>query len=295
MGEKEAKTKEAVFRSAYTIMQDMDSTHRELIQVLDKIYFSILKVDIENDSVCMLQSMGHPEAIGGILGWNQYLKMTSGLFVPDDRGKVWVNFCRDSLLQKYEAGDAFFEMDALYIREGELKGMKMSALFQNDNGVAVAYVSVRNSSMECLRSHILNEYIYENCDYFCYLDSKNNSYTMFERAENGAPHPPVKSKNYEADMVAYGEEVVEASEREAVIRAMKLENVCAQLENKEVYTVYCGIMDPVRGYTRKKLEFRYYERSTGMILFSRTDITDVYLEEEKTRGTYGGITKSTDG
>ena len=60
---------------------------------------------------------------------------------------------------------------------------------------------------------------------------------------------------------------------------MSLERVLEELSHKEVHTFTCGINDPQRGYTRKRLEYRYYDREKQLILLSRTDITDVYEEE----------------
>lgn len=49
--------------------------------------------------------------------------------------------------------------------------------------------------------------------------------------------------------------------------------------NRDV--IYCGVEDPIRGYTRKKLEYRYYDRDEQMVLLSRTDLTDLYLEQQR--------------
>lgn len=40
-------------------------------------------------------------------------------------------------------------------------------------------------------------------------------------------------------------------------------------------------MEEGRGYTRKRLEYRYYDRDAQMILLVRTDVTDVYYENKQ--------------
>mgnify|MGYP005801953751 FL=1 len=64
-----------------------------------------------------------------------------------------------------------------------------------------------------------------------------------------------------------------------VIREMQIDRVLEQLDLYGVHSFYCGVTDPIRGYTRKQLSYRYYDRNTRMVLLSRTDVTDVYLEE----------------
>ena len=61
---------------------------------------------------------------------------------------------------------------------------------------------------------------------------------------------------------------------------MAVDRVLEQLEENDVHSFYCGIIDPVRGYTRKRLEYRYYNRKSGMILLTRTDVTSIYLEQK---------------
>ena len=66
-----------------------------------------------------------------------------------------------------------------------------------------------------------------------------------------------------------------------VIREMRIERVLEQLGAHGMHAFYCGILDPVRGYTRKRLEYRYYDQPSGMILLSRSDVTAIYREQQE--------------
>lgn len=44
-------------------------------------------------------------------------------------------------------------------------------------------------------------YVYGNCDYFIYLDAKNNTYSMFSGSSSGTPLPPVQCDDYERQMI----------------------------------------------------------------------------------------------
>jgi diguanylate cyclase (GGDEF)-like protein len=62
---------------------------------------------------------------------------------------------------------------------------------------------------------------------------------------------------------------------------MRIERVLEQLGAHGMHAFYCGILDPVRGYTRKRLEYRYYDQPSGMILLSRSDVTAIYREQQE--------------
>ena len=103
---------------------------------------------------------------------------------------------------------------------------------------------------------------------------------MFSGDPNGTPLPPSVCSDYEAAVVAYAESFVPEEDREMVIREMGRRRVLEQLEKKGVHAFTTGVMEK-QGYTRKRLEYRYYDREAQMVLLTRTDITDIYLEEQQ--------------
>lgn len=45
----------------------------------------------------------------------------------------------------------------------------------------------KEHQQENLLRSIINLFVYNNCDYFIYLDVKQNSYTMFSGSRSGTP------------------------------------------------------------------------------------------------------------
>ena len=56
----------------------------------------------------------------------------------------------------------------------------------------------------------------------------------------------------------------------------------AELEQHDVYSFTCGLVDEHGTYTRKRLAYRYHDKKNQMIFLSRIDITNVYMEEKRT-------------
>lgn len=140
---------------------------------------------------------------------------------------------------------------------------------------------VRDADEQHLLRNVVDRYVYSNCDYFIYLDAKNNSYTMFSGSSDGTPLPPAQCNDYATELVNYAEAFVVPEDRQMVIREMRIERVLEQLGAHGMHAFYCGILDPVRGYTRKRLEYRYYDQPSGMILLSRSDVTAIYREQQE--------------
>lgn len=266
-----------------TMVKSLDNIHQELLHVLSQIYYTFVRIDLRQNLAYFIQCRKYPEALGYPFNWEEYLELTSSVYLPDEKERVLKGLSCSHLIELCENNEQFYTMDVLYLKNGSLSSMKIMALLEYDGDIPVAYISTRNSSADCLRNHIINTYVYNDCDYFCYVDAKHNSYKMFSTADNGTPLPPVQSNNYSADMVAQAEKFVVPEDQDFVISEMRLERVLSQLEKTDSHSFYYGVMDPVRGYTRKRLEYRYYERNTQMVLLSRTDVTDIYLEEETKR------------
>lgn len=150
------------------------------------------------------------------------------------------------------------------------------------DGHRYAYVLVRNTGVDNILISIVRQYVYDACDYFVYLDAKNNSYTMFRGMAN-TPLPPTQGTDYETAVVEYAREFVAPEDQEMVIAAMHLPKVKAELEQHDVYSFTCGLVDEYGTYTRKRLAYRYHDKKNQMIFLSRIDITNVYMEEKRTQ------------
>ena len=178
-----------------------------------------------------------------------------------------------------ESGEDSFMLDVSYIKKGRTNWLSIMVRMVEKDGGFCAYVFVRRNNEEHLLKSIIDLYVYNTCDYFIYLDAKNNSYVMFSGSSSGTPLPPEICDDYAAALVDYARSFVVPEDQEMVIREMQIDRVLKQLEAHGSHSFFCGVSDPARGYTRKQLTYRYYDRKAGMILLSRTDVTGVYLEE----------------
>lgn len=252
----------------------------ELMTALNEMFYAILCVKPEEDTVLILQSSEHPCSAQQKLSWTEYLGRYSVILTEESYRKVKERFSSEALLASSRKGERNFTLDASYLKEGKTNWLTASALVKEQpDGRPYVYIFIRQTNEEHLLRSIIELYVFNICDYFIYLDARNNSYVMFSGSTSGTPLPPEICNDYEAATIEYAHSFVVQEDQEMVIREMQLERVLDQLDRHGVHTFYCGVIDPVRGYTRKQLSYQYYDRDAQMILLSRTDVTGIYLEE----------------
>lgn len=269
-------------RSNRISSRTMQNVQRELFNVLNHAYVSIARVDLARRDAVILQSRERPETIARVYDWNTLLRHCCAAYLGEsDSQMILHSFSSAHLLQIFKSGQHTLSRD-VRLTTGRLRWISVSAFLVQEEGCSpYAYVMIRDADEQHLLRNVVDRYVYNNCDYFIYLDAKNNSYTMFSGSSDGTPLPPAQCRDYATELVKYAEAYVVPEDRQMVIREMQIERVLEQLSVNGLHAFYCGVLDPVRGYTRKRLEYRYYDQPSGMILLSRTDVTAIYREQQK--------------
>lgn len=269
-------------RPNHTGSMTIDNIQGELFNVLNHAYVSIARVDLARRDGVILQSREKPETIARVYGWDTLLRHCCAAYLGESDSKMVLHsFSSAHLLHTFESGQHTLSRD-VRLTTGKLRWISISAfLVQEEGHPPYAYVMVRDADEQHLLRNVVDRYVYSNCDYFIYLDAKNNSYTMFSGSSDGTPLPPDQCNDYATELVKYAEAFVVPEDRQMVIREMRIERVLEQLGTHGMHAFYCGILDPVRGYTRKRLEYRYYDQPSGMILLSRSDVTAIYREQQE--------------
>ena len=252
-----------------------------LDEALNEMFFSVLRVDLDANTVTVLQSKEPSPNRQGPEDWTAYLDRYQPLMTPSGFAKMKRALSPAALRARASGGEKRFSLEVPYKRLGEEQTdwLTISAVFRGEEH-RYAFLFVKQSNEEHLLRDIIDLYVYRTCDHFIFLDAKNNCYTTFSGNDTNTPLMPPVSQDYEASLASYAQTYVVPEDREMTIREMSLERVLDQLERHGVHTFYVGVSDPVRGYTRKQLTYQYYDREARTVLLSRTDVTGVYLEEQ---------------
>lgn len=253
----------------------------ELLDVLNNIFLFIAKIDLENNKISILQNRTSVEYPYGDDKWDRHLDYYLSFILEQERDMIKYNLSKENLLSFFEIKQSTFYITLPYLKkENQIKWLGATInFFVNRENEKIAYLMIHEPNENLLLKDIVNLYVYNNCDYFIYLDAKKNNYIMFCGSNSGTPLPPAVCNDYSSEIVKYADDFVVPEDRDMVIRNMTLEVVLKNLNEKGIHSFMCGVIDPVRGYTRKRLTYRYYNKENQMILLSRTDITDIYNQE----------------
>lgn len=252
----------------------------KLAAAVGKQYYSISEVELVNGRSWTLKDKANPELVGRLSLWSKALTAGIQRIYPEDRAYLLRELSLATLGQMLDRGEDERRFEARILSDGTPRWIEVeiSVLSHQERKLLVA---IRNNDEPRLLQQIVKLYVYRNCDYFIYLDIRNDRYEMLWRQDGERALPPRRSERYTADFIAYIDAYVAREDREAVKAVIRPEHILSALGRECEYTFLYGLNDPQRGYTRKRLQYLYYDMTAQTVLLTRTDVTDIYFDTKR--------------
>lgn len=247
----------------------------ELLDALDHIFLSVVKLELDSGNALLLQSFGQKENVGYTFKWEQFLDFYRSLVLPEEVEKLSSALYIDRLRELREAGRTHFRLNLACRPQTALEWLELTVHLPADTNNA--FILMRQSNDNYLLHRIIEMYVYSNCDCFYFLDVEKNCCTMFN-GKPDTPLPPPVCTDYSSEIIDYAKTYVVPEDRKLVIHEMSLSRVLQVLQKQEIHSFTFGMLDKNGRYTRKQMEYRYYDRKKNSILLTRTDVTDLYEE-----------------
>ena len=257
-------------------------THRLLSQCTALLYKEMLYLCLSDGTATVLYSEGEKQT-GKTYRWDEYLSFWSEIHLKaEDRERMRAHYSYDRVREQL-SGREWETLDLTYFPENENGSPEhvTTLLCREDGNPDEACLIVRAMEEGYLLRSIVNRYVYSHCDYFIYLDAVEDSYVMLSASKSGTPLPAAQSSNYTREMERYVGQAVVPEDRNRVVFEMSLPRMFEMLEKRELYSFAYGVIDPKRGYTRKRMEYCYHDRGRQMMMLTRTDITASYFEDKR--------------
>lgn len=252
----------------------------KLAAAVGKQYYSISEVELVNGQSWILKDKAHPELVGCLSLWSKALEVGAQRIYPDDRAYLLRELSLAALGRMLDKGEDERRFEARILTDGTPRWIEVevSVLSRQERKLLVA---IRNNEERRLLQQIVKLYVYRNCDYFIYLDARNDRYEMLWCQDSERALPPRRSEHYTADFIEYIDTYVAQEDREEMKAVIRPEHILAALGLEHGHTVLYGLNDPQRGYTRKRLQYLYYDATAQTVLLSRTDVTDIYFDTKR--------------
>ena len=267
-------------RNAARLMQ----LNRDLFGVFLDAYIGIAQLDLDQGIGTIIQCIPMPDLALRSFKWGRMIGyLCSTVIYPGDRDIFAGTFSLKHMREVWGYGHKNMSLEVRYSQDGEnFRWAEVNAmLFRQEDMPDKVYLAMRDTSEQHLLKGIVERYVYSHCDYFIYLNARNNSYVMFSSKGDGTPLPPEHCDDYEKAIEIYVRKYIAPEDQELAIREMRISRVLEELDRTGEHNFYCGVMDAERGYTRKRLQYLYYDKESQMVLMTRTDVTDIYLEQRR--------------
>lgn len=266
------------------IMENNKEVYVTLLQSLQNIYDDIDVLNLDTEQLLVLRNSHNPKQEGQTVSYRfEADEFCNYSIMQEDRAVAEKILDMEELRHFYDSGEESNSVELRVCANGdnyEWVELNIQALPYAQNKEKKLLITVRNIDKSKLMRGIIDRFIYDSCDYFIYLDAKNDSYVMFSGNDNGTPLPPYTCNSYSTELIKYAHDYVVEEDQQYTIEQMELSHVITQLDKYGEHTFYVGINEE-NGYRRKCLRYLYYDRGNKMILLVRTDVTDVYLEEKR--------------
>ncbi|MEG2253678.1 MAG: histidine kinase dimerization/phospho-acceptor domain-containing protein, partial [Clostridia bacterium] len=193
-------------------------------------------------------------------------------------------FNRESLLQAYRAGRTSINQESyMSFCKNKVLWVKVQLdMFQNPKtGDIEAYIYATDIDRNKTSSLLINTVVNMDYDYLALLDVLSDQYTIFTKTDGKTALPPFHTSNYQDEVARYNREFLVEEDIERNTYEMSYENLLAQLEKQDVYTIYCSIREADGAISRKKMQFSYLDKPRKKIILTRSDITELSNEEQR--------------
>lgn len=266
--------------AALTMLKKLDiDVDSEVARFFTQVHHALVRINLVTGKALVIHSTIASE-VGGVYRWDEYLATHTQEFIHEsDQPRAIQNFGVRALKKNALAGQELCVMD--FAARGLTSTREELSLISYipPGHKNIAYFGVRSAVNNSIDNSIINQFVYQNSDFFLYIDATNNSYIRFSGERCGTALPP-SSTNYSRDLRAYILSHVVPEDQALVLRELELAHMIRHLDRDGTNSFTYGVTAP-DGYRRKKVTYYYHDAVTKMILLARTDITDIYNEMVK--------------
>lgn len=265
--------------------QSMDylEDERILAQAFLENYISVVKLDLSSGEAYVLKSEYDQEIERKACSWPELVqRYAQRRAYPPDK-EVVLSLTLEKLRRFAETGEGNFPLEIRCQPVGGNYEFQWTELSANRIGSDIdqVLITTRNINETRLIRCIVDLFVYQNYDYLYLIDAKTDSYTRFTGRKGSTPVPPEKGEHYTEDMIHYNSKYVVPEDIERVTSNMRLPHVMEMLEQRDMYSFTSSGITKDGRYRHSRVVFLYYDKSSKLILTARTDVTQIYLEEQE--------------
>lgn len=211
-------------------------------------------------------------------------KLSCTAVSPEKAEEIACKMNRSQLLKDFANG--ITEGSIEYLRkmpQGENRWIltRYSMYEEPESGDIVCFVYSYDETEHVVDRQITTKLSNMECEALGLLDVTTGQYKLRNIYSAIEGLPVAASGDFEECARLRIQTIAVKSECQSLLQEFQIENIRAQLEKKEDYYIVYSVTDDEKNIRRKRFRLCYLDDSKNVILYSRTDITDIYQKEQE--------------
>ncbi|MEG1684293.1 MAG: PAS domain-containing protein, partial [Oscillospiraceae bacterium] len=193
-------------------------------------------------------------------------------------------FQRSRLLDAYEAGTSHIELElpcVLRNEQVEWISIQLTLTRHPSSQDVICFVYAVNIQEKKQLQAMVDAIIATDYETISLIDAVHNTYVTYQRGPDGTTLPPRFSDDYERGTTDFAKRHIVPEDWAQNQADLRLQNLREQLKRHKIFRSLCRMVDESGEIRRKQLQFSYLDGSARKILATRTDITDLYNQEQQ--------------
>lgn len=254
--------------------------HTTFQKVFFNKYISIVELDLYTGKGFIIKSEYDSELEGSYIKWEKILERYVSRRVYYDDREIIFSLTLKYMEKELKNNCKEFPIEIRCLSNSEEYNWVQIEAFVLSLEERKILITTLDINQDKIIRHIIELFVYKNFDYIILLNTKHNSYTRLSGNKDGVPIPLKFGDNYTADMIEYNKKYIVSEDIDYVTKNMQIDNIIKNLENFDTYSFSSGGIKEDGTYRRTRLQFTYYDKKAGLVIISRVDVTQIYLEEQ---------------
>lgn len=244
-------------------------------------------VENKNSSNMNMMETMHPQTVDEIL-----ISIGNTIPIPEERAIYDAHFTREAMIRAYEQGEMHFAMEHWDTCIDGWIETSYDMLKNPVNGELEAFMFARNIHERILAQKIIGTITRQEYDYIGCIDTVKEEYSIYITSDNPTRLPEMGPDNFETVYTRVVEEFVALEDKETTAIHLKLSHIKEQMKKEPVYTFVTRMIELDGKYRYKKFSFMYLDDMEHTILFSRSDVHNIMMEEQEQKQALGHALKA---
>lgn len=146
-----------------------------------------------------------------------------------------------------------------------------------------AFVYTHDVTDDILKKEVIESAIEEEVDFISYLNLKTNIVKMLNYKKDAVALPGTEPRDYTESNMVNIPAMIPPEEQEECFKAFDVENIKKELINKDEFSIIHSVYNKRNPNEKRRVKHRIYylNERCDIIVFVRSDITDVFNQEQE--------------